>query len=187
MTGASEADRNSKVLTSAERNHSMVDTFGAGPISSSINPDNIGTDFQEIVFRSDPPTELRNTQKKEIAQNQELLKAKGKKNQAVAKIRQKGWTLQTRPKEIQERRRYDKYARKADTLRKTLYDGRLARAINDWHQTNDYEQIERQLNGIKPSEFPAPPRLLEYQLRTRASVAQAFPEARTDITWPLCL
>jgi hypothetical protein len=54
-------------------------------------------------------------------------------------------------------RRYHKYNQKADNLRKRLQDDLLAHRIKEFYNSNDFEEIKRQLNGMKPSDCFAPP------------------------------
>ncbi|KAM7195074.1 hypothetical protein V8F33_006943 [Rhypophila sp. PSN 637] len=66
--------------------------------------------------------------------------------------------------------------RQADTLRQTLYDKCLTRAIHEFHASKDGDDIARQLNGIKPSEFL----VVYYQLPARARIAKLFLEVARD-------
>jgi len=53
--------------------------------------------------------------------------------------------------------RYDRYKRKADRLNKKLKTQRLRRAIKDFHDSVYIEEVNRQFNGIKPSDVIVPP------------------------------
>jgi hypothetical protein len=76
--------------------------------------------------------------------------------------------------------RYDHFKKKADRLNKGLKTERLQRAIREFHESIHVEEVNRQLNGIKPSKVIAPP-TIEYELTERARVAQLFSQA-ADVT-----
>ncbi|KAK3933472.1 hypothetical protein QBC46DRAFT_434648, partial [Diplogelasinospora grovesii] len=188
--------RINKALTPEERNHSMGHMLGdSSTYVKFYMTDFIEADFQEIVFGSEPqrdliqlmgrlmrrgdaPTSLISEQMVEINNNKKLLKLKRRKNRVVQRMNEMGWTLKSAPKEgrgAELLQRHGRFARQADTLRKALYDERLTRAIHEFHASRDGEEIARQLNGIKPSEYLAPP-TVHYQLPTRARIAKLFSE-----------
>jgi len=71
--------------------------------------------------------------------------------------------------------RYSRHKGQLDTLRQKLHDQRLARAIQEFHDSIHGEEISRQLDGILPSEYLAPP-TFQYRLLERARIAKLFPE-----------
>lgn len=60
-------------------------------------------------------------------------------------------------------------------MRQKLHDGSLARAIQEFHASIHGEEVSPQLNGIRPSEYLAPP-TVRYQLPGRALTAKLFSE-----------
>jgi ketosteroid isomerase-like protein len=58
-------------------------------------------------------------------------------------------------------------------LRQRLQNQRLTRAIKDFHDSIHKEEIERQLDGTRPSDFLLPP-TVRYQRSGRARVAKLF-------------
>ncbi|KAF4458991.1 heterokaryon incompatibility [Fusarium albosuccineum] len=162
--------------------------------------DFIEAGFQEIVFGSEPqrdiiqlmgrllrradaPTRLTDQQLKGVHRHPRLSRLRHKNQQAVRKFQEMGFTLKTVPKTgrggelLQE---YTRWSRMADSARKTLHDDRLIRAINDFHSVRDGEEIARQLQGIRPSEYLDPP-AVEYHLPERARVAKLLSQV-ADVT-----
>ncbi|KAK0703424.1 hypothetical protein B0T26DRAFT_600285, partial [Lasiosphaeria miniovina] len=139
--------------------------------------DFIEADFQEIVFRSEPqrdlihfmgqlmrrgdtPTRPTDEQMAEINNKKEIGKLRRRKQRVARKLKRRGWTLRSAPKEGRGAAlltRHGRFARQADTLRKTPYDSCLTYAIQEFHASKDGQKIVRQLNSIKPSEYLAPP------------------------------
>ncbi|KAH6874580.1 hypothetical protein B0T10DRAFT_361667, partial [Thelonectria olida] len=68
-------------------------------------------------------------------------------------------------------KRYEKYRKRVESLRKTLSAKRLERAISEFHETTHAKEIDQQLQGIKPSELLAPS-TIQYELEERAEVAR---------------
>ncbi|KAK0701564.1 hypothetical protein B0T26DRAFT_681697 [Lasiosphaeria miniovina] len=101
-----------------------------------------------LVRHGDAPTALTDQQKFEVNQDPDLVKY----------------------------HRYDQYKQKADRLSKKLKTERLRRAIKDFHDSVHVEEINRQLNGIKPSDVIAPP-TIQYDVPERARVARLFSQA----------
>jgi len=152
-------------------------------------------DFQEIVFGSEPqrdlihlmgrllrhgdaPKRLTEHQKAEVNNDPKLAKLRRKRDRDLAEIRKRGWTLQTaadtkRGKHLLKR--YNGYKGQVDGLRQKLHDGSLARAIQEFHASIHGEEVSPQLNGIRPSEYLAPP-TVRYQLPGRALTAKLFSE-----------
>ncbi|KAH8742555.1 hypothetical protein F5883DRAFT_362614, partial [Diaporthe sp. PMI_573] len=62
-----------------------------------------------------------------------------------------------------------------DCLNKKLKGERLQQAIKDFHDSIHIEEINRQLNGVKPSKVIAP--AIDYELPERARVARLFSQA----------
>ncbi|KAI5917140.1 hypothetical protein F4810DRAFT_705126 [Camillea tinctor] len=142
--------------------------------------DFIEVDFQEIVFGSEPQRDLihlmgrllrRGDAPKHLTEQQ---KAEINLDPKLIKFRQKRGKSKTHCKGLLHK--YESYSRQADCRRKKLYDERLSRAIQEFHALADTEEIERQLSGIRPSEYFAPP-TVQYQLPERARIAKLFSEA----------
>lgn len=113
-----------------------------------------------LVRRGDAPTRLTDEQMAEIKNNKKLSKLRRKKDLVVQSLKKMGWTPKSAPKEGRGAKlleQHGRFARKGDTLRKTLYDKYLARVIQEFYASKDSKEIARQLNGIKPSEYLAPP------------------------------
>ena len=62
-----------------------------------------------------------------------------------------------------------------------LKSERLQQAIKDFHDSIHIEEINRQLNGTKPSGVIAPP-TIDYELPERAQVARLFSQAADVLT-----
>ncbi|KXX74184.1 hypothetical protein MMYC01_210518, partial [Madurella mycetomatis] len=185
-----------KALTPEEANQSMGHTLGdTTTYVRFYTTDFIEVDFQEIVFGSEPqrdlihlmgrllrngdaPTRLTDKQKTEINQDPNLSKIRQKRDCVRAEIRKRGWTDKSAKDHKLGRRlleRHGRYHRQAESLRKRLHDQRLSQAIQEFHASAHGEEIRRQLNGIRPSEYLAPP-TIEYQLPERARIAKLFAE-----------
>ena len=158
--------------------------------------DFIEVDFQEIVFGSEPqrdlihlmgrllrrgdaPRQLTEQQKAEIQKDPKLTELRRKREKVLAKIQDRGWTLKT-AKDTNDGKtfihKYERYNRQADSRRKKLHDQWLSRAIQKFHASADAEEIKRQLDGMRPSDYLAP-RAVQYQLPERARIAKLFSEA----------
>jgi hypothetical protein len=126
--------------------------------------DFLKTDFQKIVFGSDPqkdliqlidrlihrgdaPTCLNDIQTTEINKSKKLLRLKQKKkNRIVQKLNRRGWILKSAPtykRGVELLEWYRRSARKTDVLRKKLYEEFLIRSIHKFHITRDGEEIAR--------------------------------------------
>ncbi|KAL1852488.1 hypothetical protein Daus18300_012169 [Diaporthe australafricana] len=165
-------------------------------------PDYSEVDFQEIVFGSEPqrdlihlmgrllrhgdaPKSLTKEQKAEVDRNPKLAGLRRKRESLVIVIKRKGWTLKklkatvniTRRSDVHEEHKtygeYQRYNKKIHSLRKNLQARRLARAIQEFHSSIHGQEISRQLKGIQPSEYLAPPNL-RYQLSARGMAAKLF-------------
>ncbi|RYP58605.1 hypothetical protein DL770_010392 [Monosporascus sp. CRB-9-2] len=152
-------------------------------------------DVQEIVFGSEPqrdlihlmgrllrdadaPKRLTEQQVTEINNDRKLRKLRQKRDQVLARIRKEGCTLRTAADTEKGRRLLERHGtchRQADSLRKRLHDQRLSRAIQEFHASIHADEINRQLNGIRPSEYLAPS-TVQYRLPERARIAKLFSE-----------
>ncbi|KAJ9129400.1 hypothetical protein NKR23_g12540, partial [Pleurostoma richardsiae] len=185
-----------KALTPEERNQSMGHTLGdSSTYVRFYMTDFIEADFQEIIFGSEPqrdlihlmgrllrhgdaPRQLSEEQKDEINRDPTLLKLRQRRDHISTEIRRRGWTLQTAANHGEGRRLLERHSRRhrqAESLRKRLNDQRLAAAIREFHASVHTEEINRQLNGILPSEFLAPS-TIQYKLPERARIAKMFSE-----------
>ncbi|KAK3934553.1 hypothetical protein QBC46DRAFT_368131 [Diplogelasinospora grovesii] len=104
-----------------------------------------------LLRHGDAPTALTDQQRKQ------QMKSKGYPTRAAAE----GTELAAR---------YDHYKKKADRLNKKLKAKRLQQAIKDFHHSIHVDEVNRQLNGIQPSQVIVPP-TIEYELPERARVA----------------
>jgi hypothetical protein len=114
----------------------------------------------------------------EINRNRKLLRLKELKRETANKLSEMGLTLKTgsdTEEGDKQVRRYHKCRQKADNLRKRLHDDLLARRIEEFHNSSDFEEMKRQLNDQKTSECFAPPEI-EYQLPRRKRIAGLFSE-----------
>ncbi|KAK3933707.1 hypothetical protein QBC46DRAFT_368631 [Diplogelasinospora grovesii] len=107
-----------------------------------------------LLRHGDAPTALTDQQRFEISQTPKLMKSKGYPTRAAAE----GTELAAR---------YDHYKKKADRLNKKLKAKRLQQAIKDFHHSIHVDEVNRQLNGIQPSQVIVPP-TIEYELPERA-------------------
>lgn len=78
------------------------------------------------------------------------------------------------------REEYDLYSKEAEKLSKYLKAIRLRQALQEFHTNAHVEEIDRQLQGIKPADIIAPPSV-RYDLPERAHVAQSYAVA-ADMT-----
>ncbi|KAJ0100679.1 hypothetical protein J7T55_012537, partial [Diaporthe amygdali] len=192
-----------EALTPEERNHSMGHSVGdSSTYQRFYMPDYNEVDFQEIVFGSEPqrdlihlmgrllrhgdaPTSLSKEQKAEVDSDPKLRSLRRKRESVVALMKRKGWTIKKLKATVSTTRRsdargeyktydeYQRYNKKIHSLRQNLQARRLARAIREFHGSIHGQEISRQLKGVQPSEYLAPPNL-RYQLPARGVVAKLF-------------
>ncbi|KAI5465089.1 hypothetical protein BGZ63DRAFT_351240 [Mariannaea sp. PMI_226] len=181
-------------VTPEERNNTMDHRQGnSDTYVRYYMTDFIGVDTQAIVFGSDPqtdfinlmsrlvrngnaPKELTEEQKDEIAKDPELAKYLRKRSKAMARFKKRGYPSYTAAKEAGVAKKYEKYRKRVESLRKTLAAKRLDRAISEFHETIHAQEIDKQLQGMKPSEILAPS-TIQYELEERAEVARLFSQA----------
>ncbi|KAK3935512.1 hypothetical protein QBC46DRAFT_367527 [Diplogelasinospora grovesii] len=129
-----------------------------------------------LLRHGDAPTTLTNQQKLKVNQDPELVKYRGRRTQALQQMKSQGYSTRADAEGTEVAKKYDRYKRKAERLSKKLKTQRLQRTIKEFHDSVHVEEINRQLNGIKPSDVIAPP-TIHYDLPERARVARLFSRA----------
>ncbi len=120
-----------------------------------------------LLRRADARTKPTDDQLREVNADRKLVRKKRRRQRMVDRMAARGLSVKTAPQEGLGSRLFRIYAQRSlqvDTLRKTLYNSRLSRAIHDSHASRDREEIERRLNETRPCEFLAP-KDIHYQLR----------------------
>ncbi|KAK3943401.1 hypothetical protein QBC46DRAFT_420865 [Diplogelasinospora grovesii] len=130
----------------------------------------------DLIRHGDAPTTLTDQQKFEVNQDPELVKYRRRRTQALRQMKSQGYSTRADAEGTEVAAKYDLYKRKADRLSKKLKTQRLQRAIKEFHDSVHVEEINRQLNGIKPSDVITPP-TIQYDLPERARVARLFSRA----------
>ncbi|KAK3934987.1 hypothetical protein QBC46DRAFT_424370 [Diplogelasinospora grovesii] len=133
-----------------------------------------------LLRHGDAPTVLTDHQKFEVSQNPTLVRCRQKRARALQQIKSRGYPTRKDAEGTELAARYDHYNKKADRLNKKLKSKRLQQAIKDFHNSIHVDEVNRELNGIKPSMVIAPP-TIEYELPERAQVARLFSQA-ADVT-----
>lgn len=158
----------------------MTDMVGADTQSIAFGSD-LRTDFTKLMGRlvrhGKAPKELTEEQKKEIFNHPQLVKFRRIRSEEFAKLRSQGYRSYAAAKKAGVGKRYDRYRKRVDSLRKTLETKRLQSAIAEFHETIHGEEIAQQLQGIKPSKDILAPPTIEYELEERAQVARLFSQA----------
>ncbi|KEY72646.1 hypothetical protein S7711_11467 [Stachybotrys chartarum IBT 7711] len=95
----------------------------------------------------------------------------------LASLKKKGFKSVAAAKRAGVSKRYEKYHRGVDNLRKKLEAKRLERAIVEFHKNIHGEEIAQQLKGIRPCKYVLAPRTIEYELEERTEVAELFSQA----------
>ncbi|KXX73588.1 hypothetical protein MMYC01_210372, partial [Madurella mycetomatis] len=143
-----------------------------------------------LLRHSDAPTALTNQQKFEVNQDSKLVKYRRERTRALQELKSQGYRTRADAEGTNLVARYDCYKRKANRLSKKLKSERLQRAIEEFHDSVHVDEINRQLNGIKPADVIAPPSIT-YDLPERARVARLFSRAADmkvrDELHPLCM
>ena len=133
-----------------------------------------------LLRHGDAPTALTDQQKFEVNQDPKLVKYRKKRTITLERMKSRGYSTRAAAEGTKLAEQYDYYNKKADSLCKSLKSKRLQQAIQDFHHSVHIEEVDRQLNGIKPSSIIAPPKL-QYDLPERAQVAQLFSQT-ADVT-----
>ncbi|RXG41793.1 hypothetical protein VDGE_30545 [Verticillium dahliae] len=188
-----------EALTPEERNKTMGHRLGdSSTYVRYYMSDFIGADTQSIVFGSDlqtdlihlmgrlqrhgdAPTKLTDEQRLAIHKDPKLARYCQKRRRAMEKFKREGYRSYTAAKDTQAGKQYNKYRKKAESLRKTLTNRRLDQAIKDFHDTIHAEEVDRQLQGTKPDAELLAPSTIKYELQERAEVARLFSQA-ADVT-----
>ena len=129
-----------------------------------------------LLRHGDAPTALTDQQKFEVNQDPDLVNYRRKRTQLLQQMKSQGYRSRADAEGTKLAARYDEYKKKADRLIKKLMTGRLQLAIKDFHDSVHVEEINRQLNGIKPADVIAPP-TIQYDVPERARVAHLFSRA----------
>ncbi|RYO82759.1 hypothetical protein DL764_009563 [Monosporascus ibericus] len=133
-----------------------------------------------LLRHGDAPTALTDQQKFEVNQDPKLVKYRQKRTRALQQWKWQGYRSREEAEGTDMASRYDHYKKKADCLGKRLKAERLQRAIKDFHDLIHVEEVNRQLNGVKPSSVLVPP-TVKYELPERAQVAHLFSKAADSI------
>ncbi|KFA69308.1 hypothetical protein S40285_10825 [Stachybotrys chlorohalonatus IBT 40285] len=110
-----------------------------------------------------------------------LVRYRNKRSKALASLKKKGFKPVAAAKRAGVGKRYGKYHRGVDNLRKKLEVKRLERAIAEFHKNIHGEEIAQQLKGIRPCKNVLATRTIEYELEERTEVAELFSQAPTII------
>jgi len=132
-----------------------------------------------LLRHGDAPTALTDNQRFEVSQDPKLIKCRQKRSKALEAMKSQGYSTRAAAEGTRLAAQYDYYKKKADSLNKMLKSERLQQAIKDFHDSIHIEEINRQLNGVKPSKVIAP-LTINYELPERAQVARLFSQA-TDV------
>lgn len=159
----------------------------------------IDRDCQSICFGSAPkqdlihlaarlqrhdaaPTCLTEEQLAEINDDEDLKALRSARTNAMQKWRTLGYRSREAAAGTTMREEYDLYSKEAEKVSKYLKAIRLRQALQEFHTNVHVEEIDRQLQGIKPADIIAPPSI-RYDLPERARVAQSYAVA-ADMTDP---
>ncbi|KAK3369303.1 hypothetical protein B0T24DRAFT_707793, partial [Lasiosphaeria ovina] len=123
-----------------------------------------------LLRHGDAPTVLTDNQKFEVSRNPELTKCRQKRSKTLEAMKLQGYSTRAAAEGTRLATQYDDYKKKADRLNKKLKRERLQQAIKDFHDAIHIEEINRQLDGVKPSKVIAP--TMDYELPERAQVAR---------------
>jgi hypothetical protein len=129
-----------------------------------------------LLRHGDAPTSLTGQQKAEVNQDPELASAREERSRALQRLKQQGYRSRADAEGTDIATQYDRYRRKAHSLSQKLKTRRLQRAIREFHSSVHVEEIERQLNGIKPPDVIVPP-TIQYDLPERAHLARLLSNA----------
>ncbi|KFA55922.1 hypothetical protein S40293_11582 [Stachybotrys chartarum IBT 40293] len=136
------------------------------------------TDFNKLISRlsrhGKAPTKLSDQERDEVFNDPTLVRYWNKRSKALASLKKKGFKSVAAAKRAGVSKRYEKYHRGVDNLRKKLEAKRLERAIVEFHKNIYGEEIAQQLKGIRPCQDVLAPQTVEYELEERAEVAELF-------------
>ena len=134
-----------------------------------------------LLRHGDAPTALTDNQRFEVSQDPKLVKCRQKRSKVLEAMKSQGYSTRAAAEGTRLAAQYDHYKKKADSLNKMLKSERLQQAIKDFHDSIHIEEINRQLNGTKPSRVIAPP-TINYELPERAQVARLFSQFADVLT-----
>ena len=151
-------------------------------------PDFIERDFQSIYFGTPSqdlliqlvarmglsrdrraPTELTEDQKLEVKNNLELVKLRGKRERYKDRIYRRGYSSIEDAKGTELYDRYKAIEREINGMSNKLRRKRLDRAIQDFHDSIDTIEVNKQLDGITTTNILIQP-TIRYEIRERATI-----------------
>ncbi|PTD02536.1 hypothetical protein HYE67_005149 [Fusarium culmorum] len=181
-------------LTPEERNKIMGHRKGDSSTYLMYYMSNfIDADCQSICFGSAPrhdivrlaarlryhkgaPKSLTPEQLSDIDTDQTLRMYLKKRMSAMTNLKDKGYRSMKDAIGTKMRDRYDKYNKKAAARRQKLKAQHLQQAIEQFHKAIHIEEVDRQLEGMKPAAEVIAPSGNTYEIQERAQVAQIFSE-----------
>ncbi|KFA66453.1 hypothetical protein S40285_09782, partial [Stachybotrys chlorohalonatus IBT 40285] len=184
-----------EALTPEERNQAIGHRLGdSSTYMRYYMTDFVNADIQAIVFGSNPetdfnelisrlsrhgkaPIKLSDQERDEVFNDPTLVRYQNKRSKALASLKKKGFKSVAAAKRAGVSKRYEKYHRGVDNLRKKVEAKRLERAIAEFHKNIHGEEIAQQLKGIRPCKDVLAPRTIEYELEERTEVAELFSQA----------
>ncbi|KFA68332.1 hypothetical protein S40285_10750 [Stachybotrys chlorohalonatus IBT 40285] len=167
-----------EALTPEERNQAMGHRLGdSSTYMRYYMTDFVNADTQAIVFGSTPETDFNKLISRLSRHGKAPTKLSDQERRALASLKNKGFKSVAAAKRSGVSKRYEKYHRGVDNLRKKLEAKRLERAIMEFHKNIHGEEIAQQLKGIRPCKDVLASRTIEYELEERTGVAELFSQA----------
>ena len=156
-------------------------------------PDFIARDFQSIYFGTPDqeqliqrvtqigitrdegaPIELTDEQKLEVKNDPKLVRLREELDSCRKMIERQGFCSINAARGTKLYDQYDRTRRQIDSLRQTLRNKRLAKAIKDYHATIDTLYIERQRAGAAVPKVARPH--VKFEFPERAKIAELLPQ-----------
>jgi hypothetical protein len=109
-----------------------------------------------------------------------LLRLYQKRSEAAEKIKQNYSTIKA-AKGTPQHKRYKKLLAQINNKKRELWDAQLEEAINDFFATITIEDVNKQLQGIRPSTEVLMPSTIKYELEERATIAKLFFKCHDDL------
>ncbi|KAI9763522.1 MAG: hypothetical protein M1839_006442 [Geoglossum umbratile] len=176
-------------LTPEERNQVMGHRHGS-TYERYYMPDLVERDFQSIYFGTPSqdlliqsvarmglsrdrraPTELSEHQKLEVKSNPELVKLCEKRERCKNRIYRRGYSSIEETKGTELYDRYKGIEREVNGISNKLRRKRLDQAVQDFHDSIDTIEVNKQLDGVTTADILIQP-TIQYELRERATIAK---------------
>jgi hypothetical protein len=133
-----------------------------------------------LLFYTEVPTALTDTQKAKIRNNPRLLRLCQKYNR-LSKIIKKDFSTIKAAQGIRQYKKYKKLQARINSLKQKLKAEQFDKATKDFWATVYTKEVNKQLQGILLStELLAPP-TIKYKLKEQATVAKLFLEYCNDL------